>query len=71
MTSRQVDQARAITAITVIACALWVMNFAMRVVDPTWPVGMSAALDPVVIMAAGWWFTSAATERRRQRNGST
>ena len=65
---RRVEQQRVITAITVISCALWILNFAGRVVDPTWPVGMSAALDPVVILVAGWWFAGAAAER--QRNGS-
>ena len=68
VTRRQVEQQKVITAITVISCALWVTNFVARAADPTWPVGMSAALDPVIIMVAGFWFAGAATERRR--NGS-
>ena len=68
MMVRRADQQRVITAITVISCALWVTNFVLRIADPLWPVGMSAALDPVIIMVAGFWFAGAATERRR--NGS-
>jgi hypothetical protein len=55
------------TILTAIVGVAWVANFAMRVIDPGWPV-FSAALDPALLVVIGYWFTGQGVVIKKARD---